>query len=83
MHGFLNLLVAAAFAFEGGDEQTVVGALEETSASAFRFSDNAVEWHGLAVATEGLKRVREQFAISFGSCSFEEPLADLRALGLI
>jgi hypothetical protein len=83
MHGFLNLLVAAAFAFEGGDEQTVVGALEETSASAFRFSDTAVEWHGLAVATEGLKRVREQFAISFGSCSFEEPLADLRALGLI
>jgi hypothetical protein len=30
-----------------------------------------------------IAEARERFAHSFGSCSFEEPLADLRALGLL
>jgi hypothetical protein len=83
MHGFLNVLLAAALAFDGRGEESVVGVLEETSASAFRFSETAVEWRGLNTGVETLKRVREEFAISFGSCSFEEPLKELRWLGLI
>ena len=31
--------------------------------------------------TEHLRGVRREFAISFGSCSFEEPVADLKELG--
>jgi hypothetical protein len=83
MHGFLNVLLAAALAFTGKDEDSVLGILEETSPAAFRFSDEGVEWRGLKTHTEHLKRVREEFAISFGSCSFDEPLAELRSLGLI
>lgn len=83
MHGFLNLLLAAALAFEQRDEETVLAMLEETSAAAFRFTESAVEWRGLNTSVETLESVREQFAISFGSCSFEEPLAELRSLGLL
>lgn len=83
MHGFLNVLLAAALAFEGRNADSVLGMMEETSANAFRFGDRAVEWRGIVIDIETLKHVREQFMISFGSCSFEEPLEELRSLGLI
>jgi len=78
MHGFVNLFLGAALVWRG---QGPLPTLEEQSAAAFRFGDEAVEWHGHRVSAEELREVREQFAISFGSCSFEEPVADLRALG--
>lgn len=83
MHGFLNVLLAAALAFAGQDEQSVLGMLEETSPAAFRFGNEGVEWRGLNMQIQTLRRVREEVAVSFGSCSFEEPLAELRSLGLI
>jgi hypothetical protein len=83
MHGFLNVLLAAALAFEGRNAESVLGLLEETSPGAFRFNNSGVEWRGLNTRIEILKRTREEFAIAFGSCSFEEPLGELRSLGLI
>jgi len=83
MHGFMNVLLAAALVFEGRNEESVLGMLEETSPGAFRFSDRSVRWRGIDIGIETLKQVREQFAISFGSCSFEQPLEELRSLGLI
>ena len=37
----------------------------------------------IAAAASQIQNVRQNFAISFGSCSFEEPLADLRELKLL
>jgi hypothetical protein len=78
LHGFVNLFLAAAIAWRG---QEPLPTLEEQSATAFQFGDDAAEWHGHHLSAEELREVREQFAISFGSCSFEEPIADLKALG--
>ena len=75
MHGFINLFLAAALAWRGEDP------LATLDADAFQFGDDAVEWHGHRVPADDLRDVRENFAISFGSCSFEEPIADLQALG--
>ena len=75
MHGFVNLFVAAAAAWRGEDP------LPALDAETFRFDDDAVEWRGRRVSTAELRDVRENFAISFGSCSFEEPIADLKVLG--
>ena len=77
-HGFVNVFLAAALAWRGDDP---LATLEETSASAFHFGDDAVAWHGHRISAAELRDVREKFAISFGSCSFEEPIADLKALG--
>lgn len=50
-------------------------------ASATRLSGAATrEW---GVSADSIARTREQFAISFGSCSFEEPVADLKVLKLL
>jgi hypothetical protein len=78
MHGFVNLFLAAALAWRGEDP---LATLDEQSAAAFQFGDGAVEWHGHTASAAELREIRENFAISFGSCSFEEPIADLKALG--
>lgn len=74
MHGFINVFLAAALP---GDAEAV---LEERDADAFAFDDDGARWRDRRVSTQDLERLRRDFAISFGSCSFEEPIDDLRAL---
>lgn len=71
-HGFLNVLVATRLAFDGASSDEVVEALERRD--------------GQALVTEArdldLAGARRWFT-SFGSCSVDEPLDDLVALGLV
>lgn len=84
MHGFLNVFLAAAFVRAGrASEDDAVKVLQEVDPGAFRFTEHGVRWGELVLDTTRLAHVRESFAISFGSCSFEEPVADLRKLGLL
>jgi hypothetical protein len=78
MHGFINVFLAAAFAWHG--ERQIYPILAETDPSAFRFDDRA-HWRDLALSTEKIADTRREFAHSFGSCSFDEPIEDLRTLG--
>jgi hypothetical protein len=75
MHGFVNVFMAAALVHHAE------AILTETDARAFEFGDDAASWRGHSVRTEDLTRLRNEFAVSFGSCSFEEPVADLKELG--
>lgn len=75
MHGFVNVFLAAAMI----DDAEAI--LEERDPSAFAFDDDGAGWRDRRVSTGELARVRRELAISFGSCSFEEPLDDLRTLG--
>ena len=83
MHGFLNVLLAACLAWYGGSRAQVRATLEETHAAAFRFDDAGVAWHGHRLSNAQLAAAREEFIVSFGSCSFEEPLQELRKLELL
>jgi hypothetical protein len=83
MHGFLNVFIAAAFAWYGAGKGQLIEILDETHAQAFDFRDDDLRWHGLTLATGQIQASRRHFAHSFGSCSFEEPVNDLRALGLL
>lgn len=78
MHGFVNVFLAAAFAWHG--ERQIQPILDETDASAFRFDDRA-QWRGRSLSSDEVTEARRGFAHSFGSCSFEEPIEDLRTLG--
>lgn len=75
MHGFLNVFLAAAM-LDHADE-----ILREDDPHAFAFDDDGASWRDVRVGTEELRTMRRDFATSFGSCSFEEPIGDLRALG--
>lgn len=84
MHGFLNLFMAASLTrFARLDLPTTQAVLDETDAAAFRFTDDGASWRNRTIDLVSLSRSRETFALGFGSCSFEEPVADLRALGLL
>jgi len=74
MHGFVNVFMAAAMSEEAE------GILLETDPGAFVFTDRGSGWRSHHVEIEQLRAMRE-YALSFGSCSFEEPINDLKALG--
>jgi hypothetical protein len=84
MHGFLNIFGAAVLAAEHQlEEDDVRAILAEDAANNFRFEKNAFFWRDLSVPIEGIRYSRENLALSFGSCSFEEPVDHLRDLDLL
>jgi len=80
MYGFLNVFLAAALLRGGESESTILKVLEEAHGRAFEFSEDAITWRGHRVDASNLRAVRTGFAISFGSCSFREPVDELTAL---
>jgi hypothetical protein len=82
MHGYLNVFLAAAFLQFGLPDAAATEILDETDLTAFRFSADGVSWRGNRLTTDQLARSRRA-ALAFGSCSFDEPIADLHAAGLL
>ncbi|MGE0104622.1 MAG: hypothetical protein AB7H86_17890 [Blastocatellales bacterium] len=83
MHGFLNVFLAAAFAYNGLETERLVEVLEETSTEAFVFESGSISWRDQMTVRGQLRVTRSEFAIAFGSCSFEEPVDDLKRMNLI
>lgn len=73
-HGFLNLLLATAAAWDGADRQSVVATLAEEDAD--RLVAQFVEMR------DDLPRVRRWFT-SFGCCDVAQPHRDLLRFGLL
>jgi len=83
MFGFLNIFMAAALARQGADAKILAAVLEDGAATAFRFTRSGASWGDRQVETEAIVAMRAGLGISFGSCSFTEPMADLRAMDLL
>jgi len=83
MHGFLNVLGAAVLAAEHRwDANQTAIMLDEENADSFLFTDDFFAWREWRIDTKRLQ-YRRRFVVSFGSCSFDEPRDDLRALNLL
>jgi hypothetical protein len=82
MFGFLNVFGGAALLRAGMPAARLPELLEETDASAFTFDDDGLAWRQWRATPDDVSDTRRLTAMSFGSCSFEEPMGDLRALGL-
>jgi len=76
-HGFLNLIAAAVFA---DDEEE---ALAEEDPSAFGVTADVLSWRGRSATTGEIARVRQELFVGFGSCSAQEPIDGLEALGIL
>ena len=84
MHGFLNVFLATAFLRQGYKTNLINELLEDDWAESFQFTDNGILWRQEHfVSTAQLKILREKNIISFGSCSFDEPIADLQEIGIL
>jgi len=83
MHGFLNLLAASAFAYAGADAGIIEAILEENSIEPFKFEEGGMIWRGRRFDNNLLREVRNGLFLSFGSCSFREPIFEMKALGVL
>jgi len=83
MHGFLNLLIASALAWRGAAASVVRGALEDRDSDAFAFHEDGAGWREHWLSFNELAAARAEFITGFGSCSFEEPVAEMKALRLL
>jgi hypothetical protein len=83
MHGFVNVFLAAAFLRAGMETKLALQLLEEQSADAFHFDADGVGWREHRLGRREIAAARRSFAVSFGSCSFTEPIDDLKSLRLL
>ena len=82
MHGFLNLYVGGMLAHTTNfGWQELAGIIADQSPDAFALTGVGVEWRGRLVRSEDAARLRENALLGQGSCSFAEPVADLRNMG--
>lgn len=81
MHGYLSLFFAAAVLRSGGSDEEVLNILDERDPTAFRASSPGITWREHFLSAADLRQSRD-VAASFGSCSFREPVDELRALSL-
>ncbi len=82
MHGFINVFLAAILAYSLRlGRHDVLAILDETDPANFHFGAAFCGWDQADATIGEVQWARQNVAVSFGSCSFDEPLDDLRALG--
>jgi hypothetical protein len=81
MHGFLNLCCAAAALYFGGAVADAESVLRDEDRGAWKFDQGSLRWRHLSWTQDQLSTLRREFFLSIGSCSFEEPISDLKGLG--
>lgn len=84
MHGFLNLFLMTGFARKSVKPKMLEELMEEEFDEVFKFDESSVYWRDSNIlnVTE-IEQLRIAGINSFGSCSFDEPVADLQGLGIL
>lgn len=83
MFGYLNIFLAAAFRRAGLPESALFDLLEEDDSSSITFDESGAWWRGNLAGESHLLAARKTLAVSFGSCSFTEPVDEARSMNLI
>ncbi|MDH3198439.1 MAG: hypothetical protein OEO21_09390 [Candidatus Krumholzibacteria bacterium] len=83
MHGFLNVFLTAALCYNGLDAPSAELLMRAADAAEMVFDNDGAAWGEYRVSTDEIATARRRLVVSFGSCSFEEPVDDLAALGLL
>jgi hypothetical protein len=83
MHGFLNVFAGSIVAaVHGIGDDTLARLLQVDDLSEFVWTDDGFNLGPYRVSVDEIREVRGSLAVSFGSCSFDEPRDDLLTLGL-
>lgn len=80
MYGYLNVLLATAALETGGRLEEAVALLQQTDGAALVFDDTGLHWGAARFSSDALRSLRARRFLSFGSCSFREPAAEIAAL---
>ena len=83
-HGFLNVFVASVLAsYHLLEPEEIATILEARTLDQFVMTHEGVGFGNWMVGPDDIEDARLSFAISYGSCSFDEPHADLVSLGVL
>lgn len=82
MFGFLNVLFAVVAVHAGLSGADTIAVLDERDPNAIEFDDNGARWRQHKFPVGLLDKARESM-VAFGSCSFREPVGDLRSMSLL
>lgn len=80
MHGYLNVMLAAALLAAGGSRPEAGDLLLESDPAALAVEEEGVRWRHRFFTIQELERLRASGFVSFGSCSFREPLDEVTLL---
>jgi hypothetical protein len=84
MHGFLNVYGAALLAHTDGlPAEALEPVLDDEDPRSFRLDADGFGWRERSVDAVRIVALRRDFLGGYGSCSFDEPVADLRSLSLL
>lgn len=78
MYGYVNVLLATAALRAGEPVATAEALLLRSDASSLTFTDAAVRWGDLEIPGALLHATRAEHLLGFGSCSFREPVDEIR-----
>ena len=81
MYGFLNLAIAAALVYwQIVIPEEVRDILSVSTIDNFQFQDDELWWRDRPLKLSEIAEARHKFFRSFGSCSFQEPVDELKEL---
>ncbi|MFB3903904.1 MAG: hypothetical protein ACE15E_10655 [Acidobacteriota bacterium] len=84
VHGFLNVFAGAVLVHARSLESSdLPSALEDDQRAHFRFFEDGLAWNDACADIDQIESARRDLIVSFGSCSFEEPLKDLEKLDIL
>lgn len=82
MHGFVNVFAGGVLAaVHRLDNSALTDIIADDNPANFSFDEQVLGWNDLSATADQIAYQRERFLLGFGSCSIEEPRADLRAAG--
>jgi hypothetical protein len=82
MFGYLNVFLTALLLRQTHlPDQEALALLEERSPTAFLFTPDAAHWRGYRIDRQAIEAGRQEGIVAFGSCSFTEPLGELKGIG--
>jgi hypothetical protein len=83
-HGILNVFLAGMLAMAHPlSDADLIGILADRDGAGFRFEEDRISWKDWSCTTAQITEFRTTGPTSFGSCSFDEPVDDLLAMGLL
>jgi len=84
MHGFVNVFGAGAIAMRHNISDSEINEiLNDENPNNFIFTDEYFSWNDWKINNDEILLARKNIVTSYGSCSFDEPVSDLKDLNLL
>lgn len=84
MHGFFNVFIGGVLAHAHKlSEEVLLSIIEEEDTKQFQFDETGLSWRIHRANLSQIQEARQRVVLSYGSCSFDEPIEDLISLGLL